>query len=246
MMMENQNYILFESYLSHALSDHELVAFELRLKNDPTFHKAFLSYKELSSFLEHTFENEAQAAIFQNNLKNISNAYFEKQYASKKRIQFKPWQYAIAASVAVLVGIFMFHTFSNPSFDDYNDYETLSLMVRGENDSVLQTAENAFNSGDFASAESAFKQLIAEDGHNAELKLYSAISNIELNDFELADALLLDLREGHSAYKNKATWYLALSKLKQKDYEASLEILKTIPKDADHYKEAQKLVKKLD
>jgi tetratricopeptide (TPR) repeat protein len=244
--MKNEDYILFEAYLSNELSKDEVAAFESRLKTEPEFNQAFTTYQELSSFLEHKFENEDATTAFQNNLKTISNAYFEKQVKPKKVIQFKPWQYAMAASVALLIGIFMFNNFSNPSFSDYNDYETVSFTVRGEQDELFKTAEIAFNNKDFAKAEEAFKQLIEEDENNAELKLYSGISNVELNNFETADKLLADLGLGNSAYKNKATWYLALSKLKQKNEAACLEILKTIPEDADDYEQAQKLIKKLD
>lgn len=244
--MENQNYILFETYLSDELSNDEVAEFESRLKNEPELNQAFQTYKELSSFLEHKFANEETSTSFQDNLKNISNNYFEKQVAPKKVIRFKPWQYGMAASVALLIGIFVFNNFSNPTYNDFNDYENISLSVRGTSDDLLQTAEIAFNHKDFAKAETAFKQLIAEDENNSEIKIYSAISNIELNNFELADSLLLDLKEGNSAYKNKAIWYLALSKLKQKNYDACLKILKTIPEEADDFKKAQKLIKKLD
>jgi hypothetical protein len=244
--MKEQDYILFESYLSEALSKDEVTSFEARLKSEPEFNQAFNTYKELNSFLEHKFENEEASTEFQDNLKSISNSYFEKQEAPKKVIQFKPWQYAMAASVALLVGIFMFNNFSNPSFNDYNNYESVSFTVRGANDDLLKTAQEAFNNKDFASAEVAFKKLIEKDENNAELKLYRAISNIELNNFEMADNILKELSSGNSAFKNKATWYLALSKLKQENKDACLEILKTIQEEADDYKQAQKLIKKLD
>src|SRR5690606_27153121 len=183
---------------------------------------------------------------FQNNLKSISNTYFETQEASKKVIRFKPWQYAMAASVILLIGITLFNKLSSPVYGDYANYDSISLTVRGNQDGLLKTAENAFNKKDFAKAEVAFKELLLTDEKNAELQFYRGVTNIELNNFAMADWLLKGLKEGNSVYKNKATWYLALSKLKQKQYDASLEILKTIPEDADDYKAAQKLISKLD
>lgn len=244
--MEDQNYILFESYLSKELSQDEIKAFESRLKNESDFNQAFNTYKELASFLEHKFENEAASTAFQNNLKNISNTSFEKQETAKKVASFKPWQYAMAASVALLIGIFTFNNFSDPAFSDYNNYEAISLTVRGAEDDLLKEAENAFNNKDFAKAEVVFRNLIKTDSDNLELLLYASIANIELGNYEIADTILQDLRSGNSAYKNKATWYLALSKLKQKDHDTCLEILRAIPEDADDYKEAQKLINKLE
>ncbi|MEW4923457.1 hypothetical protein [Algibacter sp. 2305UL17-15] len=248
--MDDQNYILFEAYLSDELSKDEIIAFETRLKTESEFHQAFETYKELSSFLEHKFENEAASHAFQKNLNKISEAHFnkvEETVGSKGTTKtYTLMKYLVAACVVVLFGIFSLNQFSSPTYGDYADYNQISLTVRGANSKLLQTAENAFNTKDFAKAEEAFSRLIAEDETNSELKLYSAISNIELNNFETADGLLEDLRRGNSAFKHKATWYLALSKLKQDNETACFEILKTIPEDAEDYEKAQKLIKKLD
>ena len=72
------------------------------------------------------------------------------------------------------------------------------------------------------------------------------LSLMQLNKFDTADSLLIGLSKGQSAYKNKGTWYLALSKLKQKEYDDCVELLKTIPEEAEDYRAAQKLIKKLD
>jgi tetratricopeptide (TPR) repeat protein len=244
--MEDQNYILFETYLSNEMTKEEVTTFEARLKNEPDFNQAFNTYKELSSFLEHKIENEEAIASFQSNVKNISDGYFKEQNGSKKVIRMKPWQFAIAASVALLIGFFMFNQFSNPTFGDYNNYETISLTVRGEQDELLKIGENAFNTKDFAKAEDVFTQLLAKDEFNKELQLYKGIALIELNKFDEADNLFGKLSEQSSVYKNKAIWYLGLSKLKQKDHDACLQILRTLPEDADDYEEAKKLINKLD
>lgn len=244
--MEEQDYILFENYLLEELSETEMAVFEARLKTDAVFEERFTTYKDLSSFLEHKFENETESTAFQNNLKNISNTYFENQTLSKKVIRFKPWQYAIAASVILLVGITLFNQLSNPVYSDYSNYESISLTVRGNQDGLLKTAEQSFNAKDFEKAEAAFKELLITDEENTELQFYRGVTNIELSNFSVADWLLKKLSDGNSVYKNKATYYLALSKLKQKKYDASLKILKTIPEDAEDFNLAQKLINKLD
>ena len=244
--MDEQDYILFESYILGDLPETEKIAFETRLKTDTIFNESFNTYKELSSFLEHKISNDATSTAFQNNVKNISKAYFEKQETPKKAINFKPWQYAMAASVALLIGIVLFNNLATPSYSDYATHGNISLTVRGEQETLLQTAENAFNARDFVKAEEAFNSLMLIDGDNVEIQFYNAIANLELNDFETAEILLNNIKNGESAYKNKAIWYLALSKLKQNEHDACLEILKTIPEDAEDYGKAQKLIKKLD
>lgn len=169
---------------------------------------------------------------------NIEKSFYK---AEKLLKTFQLYKYLIAACVIAVFGIFTFNQFSNPTYSDFNDYNAISLNVRSENDALLQTAESAFNNKYFAKAEDAFRGLIELDKENAELKLYRGISN-----FELAESILNEISVGNSAYKNRAICYLALSKLKQKKCKAALEILKTHPEDADDYKQAQKLIKKLD
>ncbi len=248
--MDDQNYIVFESYLLKELSKDETKAFEIRLDNDLEFNKAFVTYKELSSFLEHKFENKEASAEFQENLKKISDTHFNKtKEISERKTKsktFNLFKYAIAASVVVMLGVFTFNQFSNPTYNDFNTHEAIQLTVRGDQNNLLSEAEKAFNTNDYAKAEEAFKRLIEADTDNSEWKFYRAIANIELNNFEVADGLLETLQKGNSAFKNKATWYLALSKLKQQKGNECLKVLKIIPEGADDYEEAQKLIKKLD
>ena len=244
--MNENDYILFEDYLLESLSETDKVAFEARLETDSNFKESFNTYKELSSFLEHKFENETNSNTFKTNLESISKTFFDKQTTSKKLIRVKPWQFAAAASVLLLIGISVFNNFSSPVYEDFSNYDSISLTVRGDQDALLKTAETAFNTKDFVRADEAFKSLILMDKDNVEIKFYRALTNLELNKFDTAASLLLNISSGQSAYKHKATWYLALSKLKQNEYEDCLEILKTIPEDSEDYKNAQKLIKKLD
>lgn len=243
--MKDQDYILFEEYLSGNLSKDASDSIENRLKNENDFKQAFETYKELSGFLTHSFKNEEKANDFTSNLKTISNNYFEKIEPSKKVIRFKPWQYAMAASFAIFIGIYSYNLFSIPSYGDFASHNSISLTMRGDQSELLSKAESSFNSKNFVEAETYFVQLLEIESNNQEFKLYNAIAKIELNKFTEAETLLTDISKGNSVYNNKALWYLALSKLKQEDYINCAKILKTIPEDADDYNNAQKLLKKL-
>ena len=248
--MKDQDYIQYEAYLSNELSKDKAVEFKNRLKRDSEFNKAFNIYKELHVFLEHKFEYENTTDAFKSNLKTISNSHFNKTETTSKKTQkgksFNFYKYTIAACIIVLFGIFTFNQFSSPVYADYANYDAISLTVRGENDDLLKQAENAFNSKDFKKALKLFDEIYDKDILNYEIKLYKSIALIEANQFLEAEKLLRDIEGSNSAYKNKAKWYLALSKLKQKDYDACLKILKTIPEDADDHKQAKKLIKKID
>ena len=157
------------------------------------------------------------------------------------------YKFAIAASVALLLGFFVFNQFSGePNYSDFANYDQISLTVRGTSDALLNEAETAFNSKNYEQAEQLFNQILEEDSSNTEIQFYKSITLIETNQFSEADELLKGISEGNSIYKNKATWYLALSKLKQDNLEGCKNILKNIPEDAEDYKQAQKLLNKLD
>ena len=247
--MEEQDYILFDQYLLDELSAEERIAFEEKLKTNIEFNKSFNTYKELSSFLENKFENEAETNDFKSNLEHISNQHFNKTETitevKKKTSIFRIGQLAMAASVVIFLGIFAFNQFSNPTYSDYNNHEPMTV-VRDASVKELIEATKAFNNEEYEVANKLLKRVLDEDPENSELKLYYAITNIELDNFEVADENLNQLINGASVYKGKALWYSALSQLKQENNDKAIVLLKQIQEQDEDYKQAQKLLDKLD
>lgn len=249
--MEEQDYILFEDYLSGNLDENATNAFETRLETDKAFKQSFSIYKDISAHLDHEIGNEEKTMDFRANLDSISHNYFSKLNAQQEEVETKKpfsfYKFAIAASVALLLGFFVFNQFSSdPSYSDFANYDQISLTVRGTNDTLLKEAETAFNTKNYEEAELLFNQILEQDSNNTEVQLYKSITLIETNQFTEADELLKGLSKGNSIYKNKAKWYLALSKLKQDNFEACKNELKNISEDAEDYEQAQKLLNKLD
>lgn len=248
--MQDKDFMLFDHYLLGELSTDEKQIFEDRLKTDLEFKNNFETYKELHSFIENRYTNESAALEFKNNLKEISEGYFDEKNiitkTKKKRSFFNIGQLAIAASIVILMGVFIFNQFKNPVYDDYISHDVISLTHRGNvNNKLFSKAEDAFNSSNYKEAEILFNQILMKDPSNMEVELYKCISLIETNQFIEADKLLLKISKTNSAYSDSAKWYLSLSKLKQKDFEACKESLKTIQNDSDYYKEAQELLSEL-
>src|SRR5690606_21865703 len=185
---------------------------------------------------------------FKENLKNISNTYFntsENKSSKSRKLRFKAWLYAIAASIVMIFGLLVSMNDSRPTYADYADFNNISLMVRGENDELLLKAEKAFNEKDYEEAIQYFDQILIEDANYKEIQLYKSIALIETNQYDEADELLSVLSTGTSVFKYDAMWYLALSKLKQKKFEQCRVILERIPDDAEVHNKAQNLLSKL-
>ncbi|MBP6757679.1 MAG: tetratricopeptide repeat protein [Flavobacterium sp.] len=240
--MNEERYIVFENYLSNELSAEEKTNFDKQLTEDPEFASAFEIFKELNLHLENKFGNEQELKAFKKNLKSISKKHFKTK--KPKVVAFKPWQYAIAASIAILVGLFVFQNI-NPSFDDYNNPEMATFVERGDVNENLKLAQDAFNAKNYKTAIPHFETVLKVN-KSPEIQYFYSISLLEDNQFQKAETNLSELKSGTSIYKNKATWYLALSKLKQKDYDSCKKILQTIPDDYEDYDQVQELLNELD
>ena len=241
--MNEELYITFENYFNNEISQVEKLEFENQLQSDADMQQKFEIYKDANRFLETKFSSETMA--FKNNLDTISKAHFaEKAEKKTKVIAFKPWQYAVAASIAILFGTWFYMQNSIPQYGDYSNPETAMFVERSVGDANLKEAQNAFNAKDYKKAAASFEKV--SDMKNLELQYFYAISLIETDNYAKAETLLKEIKLGTSVYKEKATWYLALSNLKQKKLEDCKTYLKQIPAEADDYDKAQKLLKRLD
>jgi tetratricopeptide (TPR) repeat protein len=240
--MNEERYIVFDQYLANELSAEEKTTFEKQLTEDQEFASAYEIFKEMHLHLENKFGNETELKAFNKNLKSISAAHFKTN--KPKIIAFKPWQYAAAASVAVLLGLFVFQNV-NPNFDDYNNPEMATFIERGDVNSTLKLAQDAFNSKKYKAAIPYFEAILKVN-KSPEIQYFYAVSLLEDNQFQKSETNLSELQSGTSIYATKATWYLALSKLKQKDYDSCKAILLSIPDDFEDYGQVQELSNELD
>jgi tetratricopeptide (TPR) repeat protein len=224
------------------LSTEEKVNFEKQLSEDTELASAFETFKELHLHLENKFGNSTELNAFKKNLKSISKEHFKTK--KSKVVAFKPWQYAIAASVAILVGLFVFQNI-DPSFEDYDNPEMATFVERGDVNENLKLAQDAFNAKNYKTAIPYFEAILKVN-KTPEIQYFYAVSLLEDNQLQKAETNLSELKSGTSIYKNKATWYLALSKLKQEDYKSCKEILQTIPDDFEDYDQVQELLNELD
>ncbi len=238
--MEGQ-FLLFEHYLAGELSKEELVKFENLLQTDIDFKKAFNQYREVHNSLELTFKNNNEQLNFENNLKNISNTYFEK---STSKSNYK-WYYSIAASIAVLLSVYLFYPSTKPSYEEYITYPSVNFTVRGNQENILLDAQNAFNNKNFTKANELFSEVLKKETENTEIKLYNGLALIEINKFNEASTLLNSIANGNSSFKYQAIWYLALSNLKQNKYAECKLLLEKLPEEFNQYLKAKKLLKNL-
>lgn len=240
--MNEERYILFDQYLQGEMTVEEKDSFEKQLSEDHELSSEFETFKEVQLRLKNKFEFEVEREAFKANLTAISDKHFN---ANKpKVVLMRPWYYAAAASAIILFGLFFFD-YNNPSFADYDNPETASFVERGDTNQALIGAQTAFNNGKYAVAIPLFEEILKEN-KTPEIQYFYGVALLEESKYPKAESVFNELKSGTSAYKDKATWSLALSKLKQKKYTECKEILETISQDYENYDDVEKLLDELN
>jgi TolA-binding protein len=241
--MNEERYILFDQYLQGELTVDEKDNFEKQLAENPELKAALETFKEMHSQLENKFALETERAVFEQNLTRISDKYFKKK--KSKVVSMKPLYWTAAASVIIMFGLFFFQYDQNPSFKDYNNPESAYFTERGIAEETLKKAEDDFNGRRYSKAIPLFEAILKEN-NSPEIRYFYGISLVEESHYKKAEDVLNELISGNSVFKEKAKWYLALSKLKQRDYKACKEVLQTISQDFENYEDVEQLLEELN
>ncbi len=234
-------YFAFEQYLGNEMNLEDRAAFEKKLLEDTYWKESFELYQQTHQFLKTKFSGET--AAFKQNLKQIALENQSNKNSSKIVPMYSKW-FAVAATVVLFCSIWFFMQSNEPKYVEYNQHEKAYFTARSEGVAILKEAQDAFNTKAYESAVGYFEQ-IPQANRNEEINLYYAIALLEVNKFEQAETLLQAIKSGNSVYKEKAIWYLGLSKLKQKDYSSCKQLLEVLPESADDYNKAQEILEKL-
>ena len=241
--MNEERYILFDQYLQGEMTLEERNSFEKEVSENAELAAEFKTFKEVLVQLENKFGHEQEREAFKENLSDISDKHFNKNRS--KVVLMRPWYYAVAASVAILFGLFFFDYNQNPSFNDYNHPGQAHFTERSNTNENLIKAEKAFNDRKFNEAIPFFENVL-KDNKSSEIQYYYGVSLLQISNYKKAEGVFNELKSVNSVYKDKSLWNLALIKLRQKDYAGSRQILQTISQDYEDYDEVQELLDALD
>jgi hypothetical protein len=245
--MEDEIYVLIESYLNKDLTPEESHAFEERIKNNPKLAQLVDAYRDISKHITVREARKGDEKVLKETLSNISEVILkevEGETTVGKQVSLNRFYWVAAASVFLVGVAFLYfsHFTSYPLYSEYATHDPLALTVRGDEDSLKLKAEETFNQGDYILSVEFLSELLKNDPENTRLQLYLAIALLEADQYDEAESYLDLIRQGQSVFKDKATWYLALSNLKQKKYNRCKELLEEIPDASDDYLKAQALL----
>ncbi len=237
---------LIIGYFENSLSPNQLMEFENLLKTDADFAAEVAFQKELQTSLKKEERRE---------LKSMFSDLGEKEVRPKIKVfQLRPW--LAAASIALLVGLgswFLF--FNSPDFNtdelyaaNFTPYDNVVHPIeRGNELEDLKTQMfSAYEVQDYDMWFALLAQLTTEQKDDY-FDFYSAIIYMQLDNHEKAIPLLQGYINNNGELDDRATWYLALSHLKQGETKESKEALRMlIEMESFKKKTAQKLLKDLN
>jgi len=248
--MNERDNTLLNNYFNGLLTEADAQKVRKRAAVEPEFAEEFSLREAMAEYPSRA----AKRKTLKDTLGAVEKDFFQENKAEatpagpsmKAKINWKRWAAAVAAGMVLLLGaVWFFNQSGLPEYRQYAQHAPLSLTVRGEANQAISNAEKAFADKDYAGALAALEQVIAADPANVTAQLYLGICLLETDRTGEARAALSPIALGQSALRSEANWYIALSYLKEKNYNACKSNLQFIEPGADHYEEAQEMIKKL-
>ncbi len=248
--MNERDNTLLNNYFNGLLSAADAQKVRERAAVEPEFAEEFSLREAMAEYPNRA----AKRNTFKDTLVAVEKDFFQENLAANAptvqtmtaKVNWKRWAAAVAAGLVLLLSaIWFFNQSGLPEYRQYAQHTPLSLTVRGAADQTISNAEKAFADKNYTGALAALEQVIAADPANITAQLYRGICLLELDRAGEARAALAPIALGQSALRSEANWYIALSYLKEKNYNACKSNLQYIEAGADHYEEAQEMMKKL-
>jgi predicted Zn-dependent protease len=240
--MDEERYTAIDRYLANEMNAAERQAFEEQLRQDKELAEKLNIYTEASRSLAGKQYSENSEKEFRKILATVIED--EKEGATQSSpTHWYIWAAAACITLALLA--VAYSIIDKPEYTEYAHFQPLELTQRGDNSPLQKHAQDAFNAKDYNQAVVYINSLLQNDPENIDLLVHKGIALLELGRTEEAEAIFKQVSESPSVYQNQARWLLALSALKQKDYDRCETLLKTIPKDAGEYTDAQRLLDEL-
>ena len=248
--MNEFNYDIINDYVSGELSGDALLAFEKELQTNEALAKEVAIFKTIQNELGSQFKNKSGSENLKQTLGKLNETYFEKPKA--KVISMKKILLGLTAVAAAIILFFIFKP-SNTNLDKdaiyaaaTKDVEPISNTIRGIGiDDDIEKAKLLYNAKNYTDALPKLKAIVEKKKDETELIMALGVCYLQTNKIDSAFQVFETIAQGQTVYKNNAILYKALIYFKQNNMEACKTALQLIPADADKYKAAQALLKKI-
>jgi len=246
--MDSAFYEKCDLYLSGDLPAEEKAAFEQSLQADSAMAEEFELFQKVNKSLSHQVQSEAANEKLGATLNNFNAAFFKKKQKDEAVVipmYKKYWLPAVGVAVMLILVFGIFQLLPQGDlYEQYAQHITPDFSTKSGDEKLAAEVGGAFENKAYAIALKKLDELLQSEPSDARYLFYKGICLLELNEFEKANAIFIDL-ENNRIFRNAATWYIALNWLKQEKYEACRNILENIPSESEYFEEAQTLLEDL-
>lgn len=262
------NYYQIEQYIQGELSGKELLEFEVLLQKDEALRKKVNFYQYAESILtkEQTATDVDADKMAKINpiLEEMRNQYFinktKETEPPTKETKPKPstikrlLPYAALAAAAAMLIFFALPFLQNKSNTEIAEANFklyplgINQMGGDDLDQVFKQAQSNYNKGNFEEANKQFSIFLTENPKAPEVWLAKGCAAFKSDETDTALESfnkVIEIDDSGISHPN-ANWYLALCYLKKDDRDKAIHHLKKIKEEADNYKEAKRLLRKLE
>ena len=251
--MENKD--LLYHYFSNSLTAEQEEVFQKLLENDTEFKAQFLFEQNLKEVIKSEKTNALKEKLkgFESEITNTTRVeHFNTENVKPTTSIFNYKNFAIAASIALLMGWFGYNSFfgtnySNMYNDNFNSYpNTVYTITRGDTENTLEReAFVAYESKDYKTAIAKF-DAFADDLQKEYFTFYKAQAYLNLEDTKNAKRLFAKVVADNKSFVAESVWYLALTSLKEENKTEAIKHLENLVANYSYNKEkAETLLKEL-
>ncbi|HMR42349.1 MAG TPA: hypothetical protein PKC40_00880 [Saprospiraceae bacterium] len=242
-------YDKIERYFEGSMSEEERQAFEKLLREDAAVAKAAKEFREVRAHFVNQFNGGKNETELLKTLQKLNGQFFVVDDKKQKNAKFfsinRRWWWGAAGIAAAIALILIFRSGQADLYHDYAGFPKAAFVEKGETNDILAAAENYFNTADYARALVELNVALKVRPESSELLFYKALCLLELENLPEARLIFDSLKQGNSAYREDALWFLALSYLRSEEPQKTMEQLRQIPPDGSHFSEAQELIERL-
>lgn len=249
--MDEMNFDRIEDFLDDDLNQEQLKEFEQDLLDDLDLQMDLDLYKDVDKAIM-----ETDIMDLRSKLEAIETPPTPSR---KRKLKFlTKWNIA-AASLALIIGLgsLMYILNDKPSYSKdrifSNYYKPYNVIVNTRSvdaavDGLLISAVSSYESKDYRTALTLFKQILDKDSTNITSNFYSGISNIEINEYSKANKNFTRvIRHKNNLFIEQSQWYLGFCYLMTNEKDKALKQFHVIAKGNSFYKtKALEIINRLE
>lgn len=236
--MEEQQLKQVEAYFKRQMTFGENEKFEEKIRKNSELKRVVDEYQLTMDVIDQQEETE---------LKEKFNQW--KQGEKKTITRRLVFYSSVAASIAILFGIFAIKSLSGP--DNYRELAYSNYQIPGSPSASMGDSQVHRNAGISAFKIKSYQEAINEwsqmDAKDPEINYYMAHAYFNLELFQKASVLFNEIAKGTSTFNYPSDWYLLLCYLSAEDMIKFNQQLDKILNDEQHpyYDDGVKLKEKL-